>query len=140
MAGASEQLDLSDQQRLVGAAVALGAGSVGTLSAAELRLTAGAPRPARDQLRALRESILDGLDPLGDAFCVLRSPASRRSDGATYTPSPIVRAMTDWAADGPSPDHIVDPGSGSGRFAIAAALRFPNASVTAVESDPVAAL
>jgi len=30
MAGASEQLDLSDQQRLVGAAVALGAGSVGT--------------------------------------------------------------------------------------------------------------
>jgi hypothetical protein len=48
--------------------------------------------------------------------------------------------MTDWAAQGPAPARIVDPGSGSARFAVAAGRRFPAASIVAVELDPLAAL
>lgn len=134
--------DLTSLPHLLGAAVALGAERVGSVSAPERSLCRSLDlvRPSPKGLRVLREAILDGGDPLGQAFCELRPRAERRDDGATYTPSPIVRAMVDWAALAPSPARIVDPGSGSARFAAAAGLEFPEATVVAVELDPVAAL
>jgi adenine-specific DNA-methyltransferase len=128
---------------LIRAAIALGADEISSVSDAEIEIARGvegAYPPRHAEIRRLREAILNDEDPLGDAFCALRSAPERRQNGATYTPRPIVRAMVDWAAAQSPPARIIDPGSGSARFAVAAGLRFPDAQVVAVELDPIAAL
>lgn len=97
--------------------------------------------PKRGVLQ-VRESIRKGEDPLGAWFMALRSSADRRPLGQTYTPPQIIDSMVGWVEDHASgpPDRIVDAGAGSGRFAVAAAKRFPSAEVVAVEIDPLAAL
>jgi SAM-dependent methyltransferase len=81
-----------------------------------------------------------GEDPLGDTYIAVRPSAERRSIGATFTPARIVKAMLRWALQesrfSGSPARIIDPGAGTGRFAIAAANAFPSAEVIAVETDP----
>jgi hypothetical protein len=47
--------------------------------------------------------------------------------------------MVEWGVSA-EPARIVDPGMGSGRFAVAAGRRFPKASLIGVELDPVAAI
>jgi adenine-specific DNA-methyltransferase len=133
---------LPDLQRLIGAAVALGAESVSPVSKCEANLAVEIEpiRPSRSQLAELREEIAAGFDPLGVAFCRMFSPVERRGSGATYTPPEIVEAMVGWALDGPTPERIIDPGSGSARFASRAGLALPHAKIHAVELDPVAAL
>ena len=81
-----------------------------------------------------------GGDPLGDAFCRIRSAAERRPFGQTFTPPSIVQAMFSRARE-QSTDYslIVDPGAGTGRFTMAAAAAFPNARLLAVEPDPLCA-
>lgn len=130
----------SSEQSLISLALALlPPGCV--LSDAEQAATAGIPALADKSLvRETHAKILAGLDPLGDAFAAVRSPAVRRAEGATYTPAPIVRSMVAWAAAEGNPTRIVDPGAGSGRFLIAAARHFPRAHLVGVERDPVAAL
>jgi len=81
-----------------------------------------------------------GEDPLGDAFCEVRSAKARRQQGAVYTPAPIVRAMVEWAESVGDPNCVVDPGAGSGRFLLHSGWRFPKAQLVAVETDPLAAL
>jgi adenine-specific DNA-methyltransferase len=88
----------------------------------------------------MRAAVGEGADPLGELFCRLRDAERRRPDGATYTPPAIVEAMTGWAAAEPSPTRVIDPGAGSGRFAVAVGRRFPRARLVAVERDPLAAL
>lgn len=119
----------------------LGASTVGQLSDAEQALLShGKVSPAADGLRWWRQAIRQGGDPLGETYCRLRSPVERRPLGQTYTPAPIIAAMTTWAAAHGTPARIVDPGAGSGRYLLAAAKRFPKATVVAAEIDPVAAL
>ncbi len=80
-----------------------------------------------------------GEDPLGDAFCRARPARLRRAAGATYTPPAIVAAMVGWAAArtaAAAPARIVDMGAGSGRFLLAAARAFPDATLVAAETDP----
>lgn len=101
--------------------------------------SAAAPTSPR-VTRALRDQILAGGDPLGEAFCRIRTPQERRSQGATYTPPAIVDHMLRWAARHKTPSRVVDPGAGSGRFILAAARQFPEASLVAVETDPLAIL
>ena len=96
--------------------------------------------PFPDRLHETMRAIAGGSDPLGDAFCRLRSAKSRRRQGAVYTPTPIVRSMITWAATEGNPSRVVDPGAGSGRFLFAAGRVFPDAELFAVESDPLAAL
>ena len=89
---------------------------------------------ARDRIRA-------GEDPLGDAFCALRSPAGRRVLGQTFTPPPVIKSMIAWAAGtGIRPARVVDPGSGSARMLLAAGRRWPQAALIGVEIDPAAAI
>lgn len=88
----------------------------------------------------VRRLVLAGADPLGAAFCVVRDRTVRRSLGATYTPMPIVKAMTTWGERYGSPARVVDVGAGSGRFLLAAGKAFHTASLVGIEVDPLAAL
>lgn len=133
-------VDTFTESRLAGVAIALGALSVKGVSNAELDLAARAD-PCLDLVVELAHAeITQGEDPLGEIFRLLRTPAERRSLGATYTPPALVRWMLDWAADNQEPARIVDPGVGSGRFLVEAGRRFPAASLVGVELDPLAAL
>ena len=131
---------ITSEGALSGLALSL-IGDSGLLSEQEeaLRLSA---LPISDELaEQTRALILSGFDPLGDAFCMLRTPEVRRTAGATYTPRLIVDAMVEWAAgEAIEPARIVDPGAGSGRYLMAAATRFPEAALIAVETDPLACL
>jgi len=130
------------EMELVSAAVALGADAVKPWSAPEIELARAARMTllTKAKLSTLRNLIRAGYDPLGEAFCTLRSPAERRENGATYTPGPIVRSMVEWAADRGTPKRIIDPGTGSARFLLQAGETFPQASLIGVEIDPLAAL
>lgn len=136
----SESGPLASEAMLAALALALGAATVGGLTKEEASLVRTLPSVDKATVEKLRKNIRDGHDPLGDAFCAIRSAEARRESGAVYTPHAIVKAMTEWAATVRVPDRIVDPGSGSARFLIAAGRRFPKAELIAVETDPLAAL
>lgn len=133
---------LTEEAHLAAAAARLGAADAGDLTGPEQALLVAAGDVALDRrlVARLRAQIGDGLDPLGEAFCRLRSPDTRRPMGATYTPQAIVDAMIGWVAAEGTPDRVIDPGAGSGRFTMAAARRFPKARLVAVDVDPLAAL
>jgi len=116
------------------------AGPGADLTKAERALLRGAaPKISQRFLQQLKRAIRRNDDPLGNAFCELRSPETRRAQGAVYTPNSIIDAMLNWAAEG-KPDRLVDPGAGSGRFLLAGASVFPKTELVAVEIDPLAAL
>ena len=109
--------------------------------ASEDRLVGKDIQPDLGTVETMRALIATGKDPLGETFCRLRGNVERRRLGAIYTPDTIVGGMMQWAArQGNEPARIVDPGSGSGRFILAAAARFPNAELIAVDIDPLAML
>ena len=104
-------------------------------------IIAGSDRWTRDEFRdGFAARVRAGEDPLGDRYTAIRSAADRRPQGVTLTPHRIVKAMIGWAEKEAralgSPRRIVDPGAGTGRFAMAAACRFPEAEIVAVENDP----
>ena len=116
------------------------AGPDAPLTRAERAVTRNGPMPCPKLMERVRRAIARGDDPLGSAFCELRSPKIRRERGAIYTPGPIIDAMVRWAAGEDAPQRIVDPGAGSGRFLRAAGKAFPDAALVAIEIDPLAAL
>lgn len=130
----------SAMRELLSVAVGLGAREVAGWSAGEEEIASGLPEAEPKALRAALAEVQAGGDPLGDEFCRIRTPQQRRSQGATYTPPVIVKAMLEWACRQASPARVVDPGAGSGRFVVAAGRLFPNATLLAVELDPTAAL
>jgi hypothetical protein len=140
MTSRPELMDLiRDQRELAGVCAALGAADVGGWTPGEAALVAGARPVERHRLDAIRMAMRDGHDPLGDAFCALRPAAQRRPMGATYTPRVIVETMIAWARGEVSPARVVDPGTGSARFLVAAGQAFPHARLIGVELDPLAA-
>lgn len=131
---------MRSEHELAGLAFAL-IGSKPSLTAREKRIAKSAKPPSKALLKKTRAAIRAGGDPLGEAFCELRSPEKRRETGAVYTPFKIVDAMVDWGAvEVAPPVRVVDAGAGSGRFLMRAASRFPDAALVAVETDPLAAL
>ncbi|HEY3034078.1 MAG TPA: hypothetical protein VGJ54_05395, partial [Streptosporangiaceae bacterium] len=136
------------EEALAAVAVRLGADQVTGWSGAEQRLAdatshIGVGRPAvtgAGEVTQIRNRILAGEDPLGDAFCRIRGPAQRRPAGQTFTPWPVVRSMVAWAARSLSPARVVDPGTGSARFLVTAGRRWPHAALMGVETDPLAAM
>lgn len=128
------------ERGLLSAALSLGARDVSGWSFEETRLASVAIPLPRKIVALLRERICAGEDPLGDLFAALRSPEVRRDLGATYTPASIVRAMLTWAQEQETPDRVVDPGVGSGRFLAQAATVFPHAQLVGVEIDPLAGI
>jgi len=130
---------MHDVPALLAAALQLGAADVAGWSDGERRLVSELP-PGRLDVAGLRERINDGEDPLGDAFCAIRSAQERRPLGQTYTPAPIIASMIGWAAALGRPERVIDPGAGSGRFMTAAARRWPKATLLGVDVDPMAAI
>ena len=129
------------EDALASAAVRLGAAQVAGWSGAEQRLAgAAAGRAGPDEITRARNLILAGEDPLGEAFCRLRGPAQRRPSGQTFTPWPVVRSMVGWAARTLTPARVVNPGTGSARFLVAAGRRWPDATLVGAETDPLAAM
>jgi adenine-specific DNA-methyltransferase len=129
------------ERQLAAIAVALGAPAVAGWSSAEDRLLRNLPPVPPDTIHEFRRRLAQGADPLGDAFCRVRTAEVRRRQGATYTPAAIVDAMLAWAASRPSaPRRIIDPGVGSGRFLVAAGRRFADAALIGVDVDPLAAM
>jgi hypothetical protein len=125
---------------LAGAAVRLGATRVAGWSDAEQRLAEAAAYPGEGEISQVKSQILNGKDPLGEAFCRLRGPAQRRPSGQTFTPAPVVQGMVGWAVRTLEPARVVDPGTGSARFLAAAGRRWPEATLLGVETDPLAAM
>ncbi len=127
---------MQTEQDLVGMCLAL-CETQASLSAAERKLikSSGAARVAPAAVASVRQAIVKGGDPLGEAFSSLRSAAERRTTGAVYTPQAIVRSMMRWISSQGTPVRIVDPGAGSGRFIMAAGATFPLAQLVAVEMD-----
>jgi adenine-specific DNA-methyltransferase len=137
IAGMSE---IDSEPSLIGLALALGARSVGEWHPKEREVAKTAARVSSAVQERVRTEIEAGNDPLGEIFCALRTPVERREVGATYTPNPIVAAMTRWARNNIEPGRIVDAGAGSGRFLVAAGRTFKRADLLGVEIDPVAAI
>lgn len=134
-------LDILTDRQLAGLALALGARTVAGFSSTEEKLSTDLPSIQRAIVLQIRRRIQNGYDPLGAWFCKLRTAEARRPLGATYTPSPIVRAMVRWAAtNNPKPTRVIDPGVGSARFLVAAGRRFQSAELIGAEVDPLAAL
>lgn len=134
-----EFVPLSSIDALLSAALQLGAEDVGCWSDEERVLANGTPMVAV-AVDELREKIMAGLDPLGEAYCLIRNSEKRRGLGQTYTPPTIVTSMLDWSAAEVVPHRVIDPGSGSGRFSVAAGRRFTKAHLVAVDIDPIATL
>lgn len=131
---------IQSESELIALCLAL-VGRSASLSTAERAAAKGIqPMTDRSMIRRARTSIGQGFDPLGGVFLRLRSPEVRRDLGAVYTPSPIIESMLNWCADQGTPERVIDPGAGSGRYLMAAAERFPQAKLIGVELDPVAAL
>ena len=131
---------VASEPELAGLARALGAATAGDPTPPEKALLRRAIAPADALVVHARQRIDAGHDPLGDAFCQLRTAGERRPHGATYTPLPIVRSMLEWAHASGEPVRVVDPGAGSGRFIVGAGRLFRRARLVAVEVDPLAAL
>lgn len=131
------------EDKLLRLAVALGSAGVGgPLSRAEKALVAQVstlPAPMADDVTQARKAIRAGEDPLGDRFCELRDAATRRGDGAVYTPEALVEPMVSWAL-AQDPARVIDAGAGSGRFVGAVIRQRPDLPVVAVDLDPVATL
>ena len=129
-----------DEATLAKLCGSLGATSVPGLSDSEASLLQQGDSPGRAVAVGACRAIQAGRDPLGEAFCALRSAAERRSAGAVYTPHSIVDAMIAWARALGAPERVVDPGAGSARFLVRAGIQFPDAQLVAIENDPLAAL
>lgn len=90
-------------------------------------------------LQGFFPEVLNGGDPLGDYFIESVSAAERRIHGATFTPPWLIGLQIEQIAAKCVPERVVDAGAGSGRYALRAAQRWPEACVIAVESDPALA-
>lgn len=132
---------VESEQELAGLAWAVTCnGVLADLSASEIELVEMAGKAPDSIIGDFVDAIQQGGDPLGDSFVRMRSARQRRPLGAVYTPPEIVDAMVGWISSKERPARIVDPGSGSGRFALKAGRTIPDASLVAVELDPLAAL
>jgi adenine-specific DNA-methyltransferase len=127
-------------ETLVSAAAHLAAGAA--LTDAERQITGQhQQRVDAGLVNRIRDEIVNGSDPLGSAYCLIRSPEQRRGGGQTFTPLHVIEGMFGWAEkQGRDIHRIVDPGAGTGRYVLFGLRRMRQACAVAVERDPVLAL
>lgn len=134
-----QQVTITSIPDLIATALDLGANRVPGWSEAEAHLVERNPG-ASTQPDHVRDLIRAGHDPLGDAFCRIRTAEDRRPQGQTYTPAPLISSMVRWAASQRTPQRIVDPGVGSGRYLLSAGRAFPDAQLIGADIDPLATI
>lgn len=135
------QHELSFDSELLRLAISLDARSVPNWSTAEHRLVERLRPVDEAAIQSATSKIASGQDPLGDLYCAAHDRFARRPSGITLTPNVIVDGMVQWAnSSGIEPGTVVDPGTGSGRFLVAAGKVFPNAKLVGIEADPVLAV
>jgi hypothetical protein len=83
--------------------------------------------------------LLNGGDPLGDFFVESVSAGDRRLQGTTFTPPWLIDLQLNQIATKCRPLRVIDAGAGTGRYAVRAAQRWPEAEIIAIERDPVLA-
>lgn len=111
------------------------------LSSAEQDVVNQYPAVVSDDLvEHIRAAIVDGTDPLGAAYCAIRSPEQRRGAGQTFTPVEAVVGMFAWANAQGDVARIVDPGAGTGRYVLHGLRQNLQATGVASEMDPLVAL
>lgn len=135
-------LCLDDELSLARLAMALGALEVGgPLSVSEQRLVDAAstlPSPQLQEVQTTKVAIAAGYDPLGIRLLAARTQPERRILGQVFTPDTILAPMVDWVLE-QGPTRIVDAGCGSGRFALAFAMK-SDAKILALDTDPLLTL
>jgi adenine-specific DNA-methyltransferase len=130
---------LLDLPTLVSVAARLVNGSA--LSSAEQQVADRYTAAVSDELVELvRTAIVDCTDPLGAAYCAIRSPEQRRGAGQTFTPVEAVLGMYGWANAQGAVARIVDPGAGTGRYVLHGLRQNLQAIGVASEMDPLVAL
>lgn len=127
---------------LMALALALGARQTPAWSSAENEAASCAAGIILDKsiIEQARHAVEAGGDPLGDLFISLHTADERRPQGAVYTPPDIVAYMLDAVGGQGEPARVVDVGTGSGRFLVAAGRGFPNAELIGVDLDPYACI
>jgi adenine-specific DNA-methyltransferase len=88
----------------------------------------------------VRAAIMACTDPLGAAYCAIRSPEQRRGSGQTFTPVEAVVGMFAWAGTQGDIARVVDPGAGTGRYILHGLRQNRQAIGVASEMDPLVAL
>jgi len=130
---------LLDLPTLVSVATRLVNGAA--LSSAEQQVADQYATSVSDELVGLvRKAIFDCTDPLGAAYCAIRSPEQRRGAGQTFTPVEAVLGMYGWANAQGEVARIVDPGAGTGRYVLHGLRQNLQAIGVASELDPLVAL
>jgi adenine-specific DNA-methyltransferase len=101
--------------------------------------TTSAPSPPPFLVESVRDWLGRGKDPLGDLYNACVSSVNRRQLGTVFTPDPLVDHMLSVSERqlGRAPVCVVDPGAGVGAFTLAAARRWPDATVIAVDINVV---
>lgn len=130
----------SHESSLVSIALALGAKTVPGWSAEEEAIAQGVEPCNPSIAEEFRARTQAGEDPLGELFSQIRPASLRRQNGATFTPQPIVDAMLAWATAQAAVARVVDPGTGSGRYLLAAGRKLPGVALVGIESDPLPAM
>ena len=115
--------------------------NVGVLSSSECEIAEQYAIPVgADLVAAVRAAIISGTDPLGAAYCVIRTPEQRRGSGQTFTPVEAVLGMFTWVEAQGEIERIVDPGAGTGRYVLHGLRQNLRAVGVASEMDPLVAL
>lgn len=124
---------------LGGVAAALAGERVGAWPTPVCSWALAAPRPPEELMEAVREGLGRRVDPLAVLYDACISAANRRRLGTVFTPTPVVNHMIGLTGKylDRAPAVIVDPGAGVGVFSIAAARRWPNSRVLAVDVNVV---
>lgn len=87
----------------------------------------------------LKKEIKKGNDPLGELYKSITSKRNRQKKGQFFTEKIISTEMIKWTLNR-SPDYIIDPGTGTGRFLTETAKQNSDVNIIGIEKDPLISL
>ena len=111
---------------------------IGTWPVAVRAWASAGPTPPDDLVSAIQNSIGANPDPLAELYERCVSGRHRRFLGTFFTPAAVVEYMLEISGRLlPRPSVVIDPGAGVGAFTLAAATRWSEATLVAVDVNVV---